>query len=403
MLGIGIRNNLIYPLMLLLCIFICRVDEIIMKKYFNFSLKYSFSVFLSTSQLLSALIPILYRCKKSEKKTINKVQSNHAIQYIENRQTHIEFPDSNIKITFLLFFDTFFYFVTISFRNKYFFVGNKRRSIDEFIEKRLRSMQMIFCVILCSLSTNLKIYKHQKLALLVISVFLMMNMLIEIFWLQTEILVLVLFILCFLLRSFLDTTEKYLLEVDYACPYRILLWEGIMANILFSILFIFERDYVKEIKSFITQEKTREFYILLVLFSIYLVSHGFRSLYQIHTVKYFSPMARALFELLLDPFIIIYNFWEKNKDIKDEIKNSIIYYIITVTSLLLMSFFSLVYNDFLVLYCCGLEKETYLEIKKRASSHNINFGLDDDEEDERIMDNDNTENASELSSKKIHS
>ena len=401
MLGIGIRNNLIYPLMLLLCIFICRVDEIIMKESLNFKLKYSFSVFLSISQLLSALVPLLYRHKKIKKKTINKVQSNKVIQYITNRQAHI--PDSNIKIAFLLFFDTFFYFVNNSLRKNYLFFGNKKRSIDGFIEKRLRSIHMLFSVILCSLTTNIKIYKHQILALIVISVFLMMNILIEIFWLQTEISVLVVFILCFLIRSFLDTTEKYLLEVDYACPYKILLWEGIISNILFAILAIFVDDYLNEIKTFITQEKTEDFYILLVLFTIYLVISGFRNIYRIHTVKYFSPMARALFELLLDPLIIIYNFWVKDEDIRDEIKNSRIYYIITVISLLLMSIFSLVYNDFLVLYCCGLEKETYLEIQKRALSYNINFGIDDEEEDARIMDDANTENATEISIKKIHS
>ena len=82
------------------------------------------------------------------------------------------------------------------------------------------------------------IYKHQKLSLIVISIFLMMSILIEIFWLQTEILVLIGFILCFSLRSCLDTTEKYLIEVDYACPYRILLWEGIISSILFAILTI---------------------------------------------------------------------------------------------------------------------------------------------------------------------
>ena len=31
-----------------------------------------------------------------------------------------------------------------------------------------------------------------------------------------------------------------------------------------------------------------------------------------------------------------------------------------------MNFFSLVYNDFLILYCCNLEHQTYYEISKRA-------------------------------------
>ena len=402
MLGLGIRNNLIYPLMLLLCIFICRVDEMIMNEYLNLKLKYSIPVFYYITQLFSALIHILYSNKKDKNQPINKVQSNYPIQFIENSQTNIESPDSNIKIVFILFFDSFFYFITTLTRKIYAIFGTKRRAIDKFLEKRLRPFHMLFSVLLCYLTTNLKIYKHQKLSLIVISVFLILNILIEIFWLQTELLVLIGFIFCFLLRSFLDTTEKYLIEVDYACPYRILLWEAIISNILFAILTIFEREYLKEIKAFITQEKNKEFYILLVLFVIYLVSVGFRSLYRINTVKYFSPMARALFELILDPIGAIYKFCAKDKEIKREIEGSIIYYIITATSLILMSVFALVYNDFLVLYCCGLEKETYLEIQKRAISYNIYIGLGD-EEDGRNTDSLNSENASELSSKNIDS
>ena len=109
-------------------------------------------------------------------------------------------------------------------------------------------------------------------------------------------------------------------------------------------------------------------------------------------------MARALFELILDPSGALYKFWAKDEDIKREIKFSIIYYIITATSLILISIFALVYNDFLVLYCCGLEKETYLEIQKRALSKNIYIGLGD-EEDGRNTDSVNSENASDPSSK----
>ena len=109
-------------------------------------------------------------------------------------------------------------------------------------------------------------------------------------------------------------------------------------------------------------------------------------------------MARALFELILDPLGALYKFWSKNKEIKREIKGPIIYYIITATSLILMSVFALVYNDFLVLYCCGLEKESYLEIQKRALSKNIYIGLGD-EEDGRNTDSVNSENASDPSSK----
>ena len=108
-------------------------------------------------------------------------------------------------------------------------------------------------------------------------------------------------------------------------------------------------------------------------------------------------MARALFELILDPVIVAYKLWAKKNDIQKEIRHFGIYYILIVTFLAIMSFFSLVYNDFIVLYCCDLEKDTYREIKMRAISFNIDFGLAD-ENDIRLLEN--SEVSSELSSKK---
>ena len=38
-----------------------------------------------------------------------------------------------------------------------------------------------------------------------------------------------------------------------------------------------------------------------------------------------------------------------------------------------MPFFSLVYNDFIILYCCGLQHNTYSEITSRLYSQNDLF------------------------------
>ena len=74
-------------------------------------------------------------------------------------------------------------------------------------------------------------------------------------------------------------------------------------------------------------------------------------------------MSRALFESTLDPFVFVYNFLIiKNNNIS---KEAWIYFGFVVFSLSVIAFFSLVYNDFIILYCCGLEYNTYSEINKR--------------------------------------
>ena len=55
-------------------------------------------------------------------------------------------------------------------------------------------------------------------------------------------------------------------------------------------------------------------------------------------------------------------------------KEEIGYYIIYIICLIIMGFCSLVYNEFLVLYFCGSEKNIYLEITK-SRNHYQNLHL----------------------------
>jgi len=74
-------------------------------------------------------------------------------------------------------------------------------------------------------------------------------------------------------------------------------------------------------------------------------------------------MTRALAESIIDPSDFIYLFI-KNEIIKEGI--NLYYFIAIAVSLFVISFLLLVYNDFIVLYCFGLEYNTHLEIQKRS-------------------------------------
>ena len=61
---------------------------------------------------------------------------------------------------------------------------------------------------------------------------------------------------------------------------------------------------------------------------------------------------------------------------------------------IIMAFCSCVYNDFVVLYFCGLEHNTYLEIAERsrnASEIDIYKGLMEEEDENSSEENINTE------------
>ena len=104
-------------------------------------------------------------------------------------------------------------------------------------------------------------------------------------------------------------------------------------------------------------------------------------------------MARALAESIIDPvefiYLFIYEIIFKNKI------NS--YYIVITIFLIVISFLWLVYNDFIVLYCCGLEYNTHLEIQKRANLYENIDGSIMDLERKRLNEEENNNKKVELS------
>jgi hypothetical protein len=96
-------------------------------------------------------------------------------------------------------------------------------------------------------------------------------------------------------------------------------------------------------------------------------------------------MVRALAEAIFDPFL--FGFKQR-----DKWKES--FYWINLSCLVLMVFASLVFTEFIILYCCNLEYYTHLEITERGriSSDSVSedssyFGeyiLDEEENDEKI-------------------
>lgn len=111
-----------------------------------------------------------------------------------------------------------------------------------------------------------------------------------------------------------------------------------------------------------------------------------KNVFRIITNKFYSPMARALAESILDPIISIYYFFFEIRD--DKFTSEFwIYFIINFICSIIMALCSCVYNEFIILYYCGLEFETFFEIRKRS----INIELNNDGEETEVT-NGETEN-----------
>ena len=378
MLKFGFRNNNFYPLMLLLFIFlrIC-VDKILKihpyKKNIDFVI--SFLIFFSQS-LVGALIYIYYYYKK--KKIFRKITAANKKDYKIGRISLIvnQSYQSNVSIWkkyILIVFASFFNFIGSIIRSDDAINFGKEEDNNSQLEVRIRSNQIIISSLLCYFALRLTIYKHQKLSLIIISIFLLFLIILELIIassVRNKILCMLICVMSCLSRAFLDVTEKYLFDYGYINILSMLIYEGFIGIVLFIIFFSVNKRYQYQGKNILKDMSQLNWHLasFILLIIVYIVISGFRNAYRVTTNKYYSPMSRALFESTLDPFLFLYNFLTFNS--RDSGSAKWIYFGFVLFCLLVIAFFSLVYNDFIIFYCYGLEYNTYSEINRRLNSDN---------------------------------
>ena len=100
--------------------------------------------------------------------------------------------------------------------------------------------------------------------------------------------------------------------------------------------------------------------------------------YQIYCIVIHSPVIKSLAGYILTPLLNFAFFLDKN--FKKLFYDSVTFFIISEILSIIIDFFGCVYNDFIILFCCGLEYDTKLDIASRAesSTNKPNYVLLDD-------------------------
>ena len=371
---IGIRKNLRYPLMLIVFIALRKLVELLMNRICDYSNGFFICpLLIFVSQFLAGFIHILFNnCKV--KKNSQKIKKYSVIELIQNKIELIQ-SDNQIKIFILIILASYF---------NYFSIINRRGKIHPFhFENRIRCIQIVFSGLLCYFTIRTKIFRHQLFSLIIIFVIVIITIAIDFCFEGSRYDLLIFYssgiFSCFL-RAFLDTIEKYLFEFDYLDPYKILMSEGLIGCLLLPFLLFLDKTY-EDINDIF--ENTNWQLLIFILF-IYFILNSFENIYRVLTIKSYSPMTRALAETIIDPIIFIYSSYKEINEKK--------YLILILIFLLITTFLSLVYNDFIVFYCCGFEYDTHLEIQKRAIlNENINGSIMDLEINNSFEEEDNNE------------
>ena len=375
---IGIRNNLLYPFLIIIFTSLRKIDSIIMN-FIEFRDYLLLTLIMFLSEFISGFFILLYLNKNiSEEKTVK----NMGFKLIN---TKLNRPDSNLKIYFLIFMAAYFDFFVFIIQIGYLPYIKVYLSIS--LDIRLRSSLVISSAFICYYFLRINIYKHQKFSLFIVCSCLIIVIISEYLFEvllkggnENEFIIVLLFILInYIFNSFLDVIEKYLLEVDNIDVFKMLMLEGIF-DFIFTIIYSFFQN------SFI---KTKYFYdnngikiILIFCFIFYFITSGGRNVYRIMTNKLYSPMARTLTDCFLDPlFIIYYYFCEKDFIYLNNTQN-IYYFFLNLIISIITVFCGCVYNELFIIFCCNLEHETYHKISERAIEKNENlnelgFEIDD--------------------------
>ena len=90
-------------------------------------------------------------------------------------------------------------------------------------------------------------------------------------------------------------------------------------------------------------------------------------------------MARSLNDYFFNPFFNIYYLFAEN-----DFHKNFLYFSLNEIICLIMDFFGCVYNEFIILFCCGLDHDTKYGITKRAINAEmkaINNRLSNEEDD----------------------
>ena len=362
---IGIRNNLLYPSLFILFTLIRRIIKLILEEKVlkkvedNSSIKVSFlMIFFMT--FFEIVIGFIHLSRKEEGQKKEEKSKNSGIELIE-KKIELKPKDSISKIILLMFFSA--YFELIGFISRRYSTDDINNDRYDEIHARYRSIEIVFASILCYLTSKKEIKKHQICSLIVIIICFIIVITTGFIFEDNHTLVtyLIFILISSFFRAFLDTTEEYLLEKDYLNIFKLIRFEGIINTIFMLFIYIFDkpRNELKDLFGSGIDKVILAFFLL----SIYGILTAYKNLYRRNTVKYYSPMTRALAESVLDPALILYGC------IKSEEKENI-YFIITLICSFIMVFCSCIYNEFLILYCFNLEYETYDEITKRSNSKN---------------------------------
>ena len=398
------RRNLIYPIQYIIWSFGREILSFIIFKRINFT---NNAVYLPTmffGEIFAGGIFYLYEKrvmksikKEKEEKGEDSEKYFMSIKLIENeKEQEDEYftpLDSKKKIIFLIFLSALF--DDVQFLLSHVMIPSFHILSPSF-GPRLNGFSTLFATFFYVYALKLPVFRHHQISLLIIGICLIIIIATEYIFNKSNSFFKYYYlavglgysIVSQILVACKDSLEKYLFEYDFMDPFVVLMYEGIFGYLL-SFLLLLDKNYFNELSNYYNSNSKKPLLLLnlgAALF-VYMILSGGKNLFRVVTNKIYSPMTKTLSDYVLNPIYILYYYGARG-DFKVDKKLHPLYFSINIVVALIISFFGCVYNEFIILFCCHLEHDTYEIISIRASSINKLTELtkvdDEDDEDEDI-------------------
>ena len=384
MIKFALRRNLIYPLQLLIFNVVRDTERDLLGRFYKFDNPLIFTPLMFIGEFLAGLIIYLYQKKITSKKQIteNTRTSQMGLVLI---YTKLKTKDSICKIMFLIFCAGLMDFVqfVLSLHTPQFI--NTSGSIGS----RLGGFLTIVDALYYHFVLKFPILRHQFFSLVGIGICLILVIITEFIFqevniffnhLQLFILLLLTFVQQFC-SAMVDSNEKYLFEYNEISPFFALLFEGLFGFILSFIYGIFYDPF----EQFRKINSSLNFTVIIILLVLYIILSGLKNAFRVQTTKIYSPMTTTFMDYILNPvYLTIY--FALNEDFLTKGKRNYAHFFINLFLALIMTFFGLIYNEFIIIFFFRLEKDTHQEVSRRASLVQLEekelISLDDLGEDE---------------------
>ena len=370
MIKLSLRPNLIYPLFLIIWAFLRKLIAILISILFEFYSSLLFTFLMFFGEIIGGLIFYLYQIGFCDKKfKICRTCTKQKLSFV-TRKAKMNRIDCLTKIVFLVFMTAFFDFFEYVLSTYY--ISNIRK-ISGSLQIRLAAFLIVTSSLVCRFSLKISLFKHQIFSLSIIGICLLILIISEFFFQKFDFylsisnlfIAIILSLLSHSSIAFNDTIDKYLIDFNFLHPFLVLMFQGII-GLLFSIICAIFANPIPFL-IMLYKNSSKGMFILFIFFIIlYTIFGALKNIYRMYTIMLFSPMNKHLADIIINPLYIIFYF-SIGDDFINNNKRNYFYFFLNLVLLIVVDFCGLIYNEFFILSCFGLEYNTYSSIIDRAN------------------------------------